>query len=161
MLLLPHSLTPSLAPSLPPSHHPFLPLQPAFVWEWYCSGREGSSSVPAFLRAFITGWLPALLLNLWLVMVLPRLVYLIVQSEGSCVSLSALERRIGAVFFYWDIFNVRRGLCSPAHSAHRSMTSSRSIQPDPTLVTHIHAHPSATWVLCAADVSHNMACNMG
>jgi hypothetical protein len=58
------------------------------------------------MRAFITGWLPSLLLNLWLVMVLPRLVYLIVQTEGSCFSLSALERRIGAVFFYWDIFNV-------------------------------------------------------
>ncbi|KAF8073110.1 AAP5 [Scenedesmus sp. PABB004] len=79
---------------------------PAFVWEWYCTGKETGSSVPVFMRAFITGWLPALLLNLWLVMVLPRVVYLLVQSEGSCFSLSALERRIGAVFFYWDIFNV-------------------------------------------------------
>lgn len=28
------------------------------------------------------------------------------QSEGSSFSLSALERRIGVVFFYWDVFNV-------------------------------------------------------
>jgi hypothetical protein len=62
--------------------------------------------VASFVRSLITGWTPALLLNLWLVMVLPRLVYLLVQSEGLCISLSALERRIGAVFFYWDVFNV-------------------------------------------------------
>eukprot|EP00879_Flechtneria_rotunda_P012611 GHRR01013169.1.p1 GENE.GHRR01013169.1~~GHRR01013169.1.p1 ORF type:complete len:1229 (+),score=453.96 GHRR01013169.1:316-3687(+) len=81
-------------------------LVPPFVWDWYCTGKDVNSSVPSFLRAFITGWLPSLLLNLWLVMVLPRLVYIVVQSEGGCFSLSALERRIGAVFFYWDIFNV-------------------------------------------------------
>ena len=28
------------------------------------------------------------------------------QSEGNSFSLSALERRIGVVFFYWDVFNV-------------------------------------------------------
>ncbi|KAI8473306.1 MAG: hypothetical protein J3K34DRAFT_411580 [Monoraphidium minutum] len=75
----------------------------ALVWPWYCS----SSSVLAnFIRSLITGWLPALLLNLYLVLALPRLVYLLVQSEGSSFSLSALERRIGVVFFYWDVFNV-------------------------------------------------------
>eukprot|EP00775_Hariotina_reticulata_P011017 gene11017-11171_t len=79
---------------------------PAFYWDWYCINKTVGGTLPSFLRAFITGWLPNLLLNLWLVMVLPRLVYLLVQSEGSCFSLSALERRIGAVFFYWDIFNV-------------------------------------------------------
>lgn len=26
--------------------------------------------------------------------------------EGSCFSLSALERRIGAIFFYWDVYNM-------------------------------------------------------
>lgn len=57
-------------------------LQPAFVWEWYCSGKEAGESVPVFMRAFITGWLPNLLLNLWLVMALPRLVYLVVQVRG-------------------------------------------------------------------------------
>lgn len=31
------------------------------------------------MRAFITGWLPSLLLNLWLAMIMPRLVYLLVQ----------------------------------------------------------------------------------
>lgn len=54
-------------------------LQPAFVWEWYCTGKERGSALPSFIRALITGWLPSLLLNLWLTMVLPRLVYLIVQ----------------------------------------------------------------------------------
>jgi hypothetical protein len=73
------------------------------LWPWYCTT---SSPVGAFFRSVVTGWLPALLLNLWLVLVLPRLVYLIVQSEGSSFSLSQLERRIGAVFFYWDVFNV-------------------------------------------------------
>lgn len=33
----------------------------------------------SFFRSLVTGWLPSLLLNLWLVMVLPRLVYLLVQ----------------------------------------------------------------------------------
>jgi hypothetical protein len=32
-----------------------------------------------FIRSLITAWLPALLLNAWLVLVLPRLVYLLVQ----------------------------------------------------------------------------------
>jgi hypothetical protein len=91
---------------LPASFFAAAACQPAFMWEWYCSGRDAGESLPMFMRAFITGWLPSLLLNLWLVMVLPRLVYLLVQTEGSCFSLSALERRIGAVFFYWDIFNV-------------------------------------------------------
>lgn len=54
-------------------------VQPAFYWEWYCSGKEVSSTLQSFMRAFIMGWLPSLLLNLWLGMVLPRLVYLVVQ----------------------------------------------------------------------------------
>jgi len=54
-------------------------LQNAFYWEWYCSGREQGSSLQSFMRAFITGWLPSLLLNLWLAMIMPRLVYLLVQ----------------------------------------------------------------------------------
>ena len=76
---------------------------PQLLWPWYC---QGHSVVANFIRSLITGWLPALLLNGWLVLVLPRLVYLLVQSEGSSFSLSALERRIGVVFFYWDVFNV-------------------------------------------------------
>jgi hypothetical protein len=54
-------------------------LQSAFYWQWYCVGREQGSSLQSFMRAFITGWLPSLLLNLWLAMIMPRLVYLIVQ----------------------------------------------------------------------------------
>lgn len=155
------SLSTDWAPALlcPPP-----PLQ--LIWPWYC---QGTSLVANFIRSLITGWLPALLLNCWLVLVLPRLVYLLVQvprglwqggrgearrdvardqangcgkqggrvsllhvmrvaprvrlrlanaprpaparrarpqSEGSSFSLSALERRIGVVFFYWDVFNV-------------------------------------------------------
>lgn len=55
-----------------------------FYWSWYCSGREQGSSLQSFMRAFITGWLPSLLLNLWLAMVMPRLVYLIVQVCDTC-----------------------------------------------------------------------------
>jgi hypothetical protein len=57
--------------------------QPAFYWDWYCSGKEQSSTLQSFMRAFIMGWLPSLLLNLWLGMVLPRLVYLVVQVGTS------------------------------------------------------------------------------
>lgn len=28
------------------------------------------------------------------------------QMEGNCFSLSAVERRIGAIFFYWDVYNM-------------------------------------------------------
>lgn len=75
------------------------PLQ-TFYWGWYCNGREQGSSLQSFMRAFITGWLPSLLLNLWLAMVMPRLVYLIVQvglsplsACFSCSLLSTLIRR--------------------------------------------------------------------
>jgi len=83
-------------------------LSSALLWPWYC---QGHSMIANFIRSLITGWLPALLLNGWLVLVLPRLVYLLVQSEGSSFSLSALERRIGVVFFYWDVFNVFLQVC--------------------------------------------------
>jgi hypothetical protein len=59
----------------------------AIYWEWYCEGRDQGSSLQSFIRAFMTGWLPSLLLNLWLAMVMPRLVYLIVQVQfvpGEC-----------------------------------------------------------------------------
>jgi len=46
------------------------------LWPWYC---HNESMIASFFRSLITGWLPALLLNLWLVLVLPRLVYLLVQ----------------------------------------------------------------------------------
>jgi hypothetical protein len=59
-----------------------------FYWNWYCSGRDQGSSLQSFMRAFITGWLPSLLLNLWLAMVMPRLVYLIVQVWGKLFLLS-------------------------------------------------------------------------
>lgn len=44
-----------------------------------------------------------------------RACVLLLQMEGSCFSLSALERRIGAIFFYWDVYNmflqVGSGVC--------------------------------------------------
>jgi hypothetical protein len=49
------------------------------------------------MRAFITGWLPSLLLNLWLAMVMPRLVYLIVQVWGKlfCSASACLFNLVG------------------------------------------------------------------
>jgi hypothetical protein len=76
----------STAPAPPPAPlrtpltapRPAPPQQPP-LWPWYC---DNDSVVAAFTRSIVTGWLPALLLNLWLVMVLPRLVYLVVQVGG-------------------------------------------------------------------------------
>jgi hypothetical protein len=93
--------------SCPSPTHPCPPRQQwNLEWTWYCDGRTRGDAVANFVRSFLTGWLPALLLNLYLVMVLPRLVYLLVQTEGNCVSLSALERRIAGIFYHWDVFNV-------------------------------------------------------
>lgn len=72
-----------------------------FYWRWYCSGREQGSSLQSFMRAFITGWLPSLLLNLWLAMVMPRLVYLIVQVCDMLPGLSCWYRAVARVV--WDI----------------------------------------------------------
>jgi hypothetical protein len=80
--------------------------RPLLYWAWYCRSRDDASSPANFLKSLLNGWVPALLLNAWLVMAMPRLVYALVQTEGGCVSLSALERRIGGVFFYWDVLNV-------------------------------------------------------
>lgn len=48
---------------------------------------------------------------------------LLPQMEGSCFSLSALERRIGAIFFYWDVYNMFLQVCSLGASccAHHNL----------------------------------------
>jgi len=48
---------------------------------------------------------------------------LLPQMEGSCFSLSALERRIGAIFFYWDVYNMFLQVCSLGHPAVLSISS--------------------------------------
>ena len=51
-------------------------------WHWYCDARgQDGVSAASFIRSLMTGWIPSLLLNLWLVLVLPRLVYLLAQAE--------------------------------------------------------------------------------
>jgi hypothetical protein len=49
------------------------------LWPWYC---QGHSMLAPFIRSMITSWLPSLLLNLYLVLVLPRVVYLLVQARA-------------------------------------------------------------------------------
>jgi hypothetical protein len=66
-------------PLPPPPHTP--PPHTQLLWPWYCKGH---SMIANFIRSLITAWLPALLLNAWLVLVLPRLVYLLVQVGGGC-----------------------------------------------------------------------------
>lgn len=54
--------------------------------------------VATIARGLITGFLPSLLITLWQGMCLPRLVYLIAQSEGRHYSLSGVDRRMGEVY---------------------------------------------------------------
>ncbi len=39
------------------------------------------------------------------------------QVERRCTSLSALDRRIGSLFFLWDIFNIFLGAMLVTHSS--------------------------------------------
>ena len=70
------------------------PWSAQLLWPWYC---HGGSVIANFIRSLITGWLPALLLNLWLVLVLPRLVYLLVQVR--------MRGCVGGVCRVW-VYNV-------------------------------------------------------
>ena len=71
-------------------------------WEAYC---RGDNAVLKLAQALLTGFVPALLIMLWQALLLPRLVYLAAQSEARHLSLSALDRRVGAVYFLWACFN--------------------------------------------------------
>eukprot|EP00878_Enallax_costatus_P009758 GHUV01010191.1.p1 GENE.GHUV01010191.1~~GHUV01010191.1.p1 ORF type:complete len:1012 (+),score=268.71 GHUV01010191.1:434-3469(+) len=73
------------------------------VHDFYCGG---TSTFATIVRGLVTGFLPSLLITLWQGLCLPRLVYLIAQSEGRHYSLSAVDRRMGEVYFLWNIFNM-------------------------------------------------------
>lgn len=62
-----------------------------------------------YLKVLVTGFLPGLLLNAWQMMIMPRLVYVLAQAEGGCFSLSDLDKRIGGIYWWWDIFNAFLG----------------------------------------------------
>lgn len=66
----------------------------------------------------VTGFLPGLLLSVWQLLVMPRLVHLLAQAEGQCNSLSDLDKRIGGIYWWWDIFNAFLGtpITSGLHS---------------------------------------------
>lgn len=75
----------------------------AVQWELYCSAK---SSVSKIARGLITGFLPSLLITLWQGLALPRLVYLVAQSEGRHYSLSRVDMRMGEIYFFWNVFNM-------------------------------------------------------
>jgi hypothetical protein len=61
------------------------------------------------LKHLLTQVLPAVLVILWQNAVMPNTIYTIALFEKSHVSLSALDRRILMLFFYWGMFNVFLG----------------------------------------------------
>lgn len=77
-----------------------------WFWPWYC---ESSGTWPSFIRNLLTGWIPAVLLGLWNNIIIPKAFYYLAAAECSCVSNSQLDRRIGSLFFYFDVFNVLIG----------------------------------------------------
>ncbi|KAK9817083.1 hypothetical protein WJX72_009273 [[Myrmecia] bisecta] len=77
-----------------------------FFNRFYSSAYCGQNSL---LRSIITGILPQVLLLLWQNLIMPNALYRLAQIEGQWVSLSALDRRICSLFFYWAVFNVFLG----------------------------------------------------
>ncbi|KAF6257975.1 hypothetical protein COO60DRAFT_1701539 [Scenedesmus sp. NREL 46B-D3] len=75
----------------------------AVRWELYC---DSDSSLSVVARGLITGVLPSLLITLWQGLALPRLVYLVAQSEGRHYSLSRVDMRMGEIYFFWNVFNM-------------------------------------------------------
>lgn len=65
------------------------------VHDFYCGGSNAFAKI---IRGLVTGFLPSLLITLWQGLCLPRLVYLIAQSEGRHYSLSAVDRRMGEIY---------------------------------------------------------------
>ncbi|KAL3131896.1 hypothetical protein ABBQ38_007601 [Trebouxia sp. C0009 RCD-2024] len=74
----------------------------SYTWNWYC----GQQNVA---RSLFTSVLPPLLLMLWQSLVMPNVLYRLAWIESRWPSLSALDRRICELFFYWDVFNVFLG----------------------------------------------------
>lgn len=77
-----------------------------WFWPWYC---DSTGTWPSFVRNLLTGWIPAILLGLWNNIIVPKTFYYLAAAECSCVSNSQLDRRIGSLFFYFDVFNVLIG----------------------------------------------------
>ncbi|KIY96999.1 ERD4-related membrane protein [Monoraphidium neglectum] len=71
-------------------------------WDDYCYSGMRFFTI---LRSVLTGFVPALLIQLWQGLLMPRLVYLAAQSEACHYSLSDLDRRMGSIYFLWGCFN--------------------------------------------------------
>ena len=63
------------------------------------------SSFP-LLERVITQVLPAVLVILWQNAIMPLVLYSLALFEKTHISLSAIDRRILMLFFYWNMFNV-------------------------------------------------------
>jgi len=70
--------------------------------QWYCGHDTG-------LGTYLSGWLPPILVAFWQTTVLPLGFYYLLQVQGSCVSLSELDREIAGLFFHWDVWNIFMG----------------------------------------------------
>ncbi|KAI8469089.1 MAG: hypothetical protein J3K34DRAFT_514584 [Monoraphidium minutum] len=79
-----------------------LPVSMLTRWREYC---DSSSPVFSGLRAALTGFVPALLIQLWQGLLMPRCVFFAAQSEARHYSLSELDRRMGTIYFLWSGLN--------------------------------------------------------
>ncbi|CAD7699105.1 unnamed protein product [Ostreobium quekettii] len=70
--------------------------------QWYCRHDTG-------LGTYLSGWLPPVLVAFWQTTVLPLGFYYLLQVQGSCISLSELDRKIAGLFFHWDVWNIFMG----------------------------------------------------
>lgn len=64
----------------------------------------------ALVERVITQVLPAVLVILWQNAIMPLTIYCLALFEKSHIALSAIDRRILMLFFYWDMFNVFFGV---------------------------------------------------
>ncbi|KAK9804567.1 hypothetical protein WJX73_000229 [Symbiochloris irregularis] len=70
-----------------------------FYSAWWCKQNNTA-------RAIVTAILPSILLTVWQTVVMPLVLYRCVLAEGRWPSFSSVDRRIAALFFVWDVFNV-------------------------------------------------------
>ncbi|GBF87290.1 ERD4-related membrane protein [Raphidocelis subcapitata] len=73
-------------------------------WASYCD-NNGSSFIYSILKGALTGFMPAMMIQLWQGLVLPRLIFYAAQSEARHYSLSALDQRMGSIYFMWSLIN--------------------------------------------------------
>ncbi|KIZ06854.1 hypothetical protein MNEG_1105, partial [Monoraphidium neglectum] len=64
-------------------------------WKDYCASSHPVHNV---LRSMLTGFVPALLIQLWQGLLMPCCVFFAAQSEARHYSLSGLDRRMGAIY---------------------------------------------------------------